>query len=124
MLLMLISAPPVFVRVATLGPPAFPTATWPQVIEVGETPADPPLDAPEPPRATESAVPELLLEMVQEAARAPAAVGVKTTFAVQLAEAARLDPQVVEETAKSPAFVPEIPAPLSVTVAEVLLVIP
>ena len=124
MLLMLISAPPLFVRVATLGPPAFPTATWPQVIEVGETPAEPepPPDAPEPLRATESGVPELLLETVQAAARAPEVVGVKRMFVVQLADAGKLDPQVVEEMAKSPAFAPEMDEALRVTELVVLLV--
>ena len=105
-----------------MGPPAFPTATWPHVIEVGEALAEPPLDAPVPLRATESGVPELLLVMVQVAARAPAAVGLKRRFAVQLADAARLDPQVVDETAKSPAFAPEMDEALRVTELVVLLV--
>lgn len=78
--------------------------------------------APEPLRATESGVEELLLVMVQVAARLPVVVGLKRMFVVQLAEAARLDPQFVLEMAKSPGLVPEIPAPLSVTEAEVLLV--
>lgn len=108
---------PVFVRVATLGPPAFPTATWPHVIEVGEALAEPALALPEPDNATASELEPSLTDHV--AARAPAAVGLKRTLAVQLAEAARLDPQVVEEMAKSPASVPEIAAPLRLMAEEV-----
>lgn len=119
---MLIGVLPVLVRVATLGPPAFPTATWPQVMEVGEALAEPPLDAPEPLSATESGVGELLLVMVQAAARAPGAVGLKRMFAVQLADAGRLDAQLVEEMAKSPAFAPEMDEALNVTALAVLLV--
>ena len=78
--------------------------------------------APEPLRATESGVEELLLVMAQVAVRLPAVVGLKRMFVVQLAEAARLDPQFVLEMAKSPGLAPEIPAPLSVTEADVLLV--
>lgn len=120
MLLMLMGLPPVLARVAVLGPPACPTATWPQVMDVGEALADPALETPEPERATESGPEPSLTAHV--APRAPVAVGLKKTFAVQLAEAPRLDPQVVEETAKSAAFVPEIPAPLRATEAEVPLV--
>ena len=45
----------------------------------------------------------------------------KRSEAVQLAEAARLEPQVVDEIEKSPAFVPESAPALSVTAAEVPL---
>ena len=44
--------------------------------------------------------------MVQVAVSAAWRLGVKVMVAEQLAEAARLDPQVVEETAKSSALVP------------------
>ena len=64
---------PVFVRVATLGPPAFPTATWPQVIEVGEALAEPALELPEPDNATASELEPSLTDHV--AARDPEAVG-------------------------------------------------
>lgn len=40
------------------------------------------------------------------ALRAPTAVGLNTIVAEQLAETARLAPQVFAETAKSPAFAP------------------
>ena len=66
--------------------------------------------APVPDKATVRGVEELLLVMVQLAERAPDAVGLKTMLAVQLAEAARVDPQLVEETAKSEALVPVMPA--------------
>jgi hypothetical protein len=44
----------------------------------------------------------------------PDAVGLNTTDAVQLADAARLVPQLFAEMLKSPAFVPEIETPLIV----------
>lgn len=56
------------------------------------------------------------------AVRFPEAVGLKTTLAVQLAEAERLDPQVVEATEKSPELVPVRLVPFNVTELEVLLV--
>jgi hypothetical protein len=56
------------------------------------------------------------------AIRVPPAVGVKTTDAEQLAEAARLVPQVVPETAKSIAFGPIMATPLRVRVVTSLLV--
>lgn len=120
---LLISSVPVleFVSVAVFGPPALPTATLAQLIDEGETVAEVGLAAlPVPDSATES-VPEPSL-MVQVAERAPEAVGLKIKFVVQLAEAASVEPQVVEETAKSPALVPETAAPLSVTELDVLLV--
>ena len=48
------------------------------------------------------------------ALRAPAAVGLKVTEALQLVEADRLAPQVLLAIAKSPALVPEIATPLIV----------
>ena len=45
---------------------------------------------------------------VRVAVRVPAAVGLNTTLAEQLAEAARLAPHVLAEIAKSAAFVPVI----------------
>lgn len=121
MLLMVMVPLPELVRVAVFGPPALPTATEFQLIEVGDTLADPVVDAPVPDKATESGVEELLLVMDQVAVREPEAPGAKTMFAVQLAEATRLEPQVVEATEKSPALVPEMPALLRVTELEVLL---
>lgn len=110
-----------FVSVAVFGPPALPTATLAQLIDEGETVAEVAVvEPPVPESATESmAEPSL---MVQVAERAPEAVGLKTRFAVQLADAARVEPQVVEEMAKSPALVPEMAEPLSVTELDVLLV--
>ncbi len=49
------------------------------------------------------------------------AVGLKRSEAVQLAEAARLEPHVVKEMEKSPAFVPESVPALRVTEFEVPL---
>lgn len=122
MLLKLIVPLPELVRVAVFGPPALPTVTEFQLMEVGDTLADSVADVPPvPDSATERGVEELLLVMDQLAVRDPEAFGAKTMLEVQLAEAARLDPQVVEATEKSPAFVPEIPALLRVTELEVLL---
>lgn len=45
------------------------------------------------------------------APRVPAAEGVNATLTEQLAEAARLEPQVVETIAKSPEFVPVMEVP-------------
>lgn len=113
---------PELVRVAVFGPPALPTATEFQLREVGDTVADPVVDLlPVPESETESGVEELLLVMDQVATRDPESFGAKTMLEVQLAEAARLDPQVVEAMEKSPAFVPEIPALLRVTELEVPL---
>ena len=51
---------------------------------------------------------------VRVAVRVPDAVGLKTIEAVQLAEAARLVPQLLLEMLKSPGFAPEIETPLIV----------
>lgn len=56
------------------------------------------------------------------AVRVPESVGVKTIVAVQLAEAARVEPQVLELMEKSPELVPVIFVPLNVMELEVLLV--
>jgi hypothetical protein len=45
-------------------------------------------------------------EMVSVALRAPDVVGLNATVTVQLAEAPRLAPQVLDEMLKSPGFVP------------------
>lgn len=60
--------------------------------------------------------------MLQEAVSVPVTAGLKSMEAVQLAEALREEPQVVDVTAKSPASVPVIPAPLRVTELDVPLV--
>lgn len=117
-LLMLTAAPPLLVRVAVFEPLVWPKDTLPQVMEEGETVSAIEELAPVPDKATVSGVEELLLVMFQLAERAPDAVGLKTMLAVQLAEAARVDPQLVEETAKSEALVPVMPALLRVTELE------
>lgn len=122
MLLMLTAAPPLLVRVAVFEPLVWPKGRLPQVMEEGETVSAIEELAPVPDKATVSGVEELLLVMVQLAESAPDVVGWKTMFAVQLAEVARVDPQLVEETAKSEASVPEMPALLRVMEPEVLFV--
>lgn len=123
MLLILTVALPGLVRVAVFDPLVWPKGTVPQVMVGGETVSAIVEFAPVPDNATESGVEELLLVMVQFAESAPDAVGLKVMLAVQLADAARVDPQLVAETTKSEASVPEMPALLSVTELEVLLVI-
>jgi hypothetical protein len=59
---------------------------------------------------------------VSAAVRVPDALGENAMLAVQLAEAARLVPQVLLEIEKSPAFVPEIATLLMVIEVERLLV--
>lgn len=91
-------------------------------MEAGETVSAMEELAPVPAKVTVSGVEELLLVMDHVAERVPEAVGEKTRFAVQLAEAASVEPQVVEEIAKSPVLIPETPAALSVTELDVLFV--
>jgi hypothetical protein len=60
--------------------------------------------------------------MLQAALSELVVAGLKTIALVQLADAARLEPQVVDETAKSAALAPEMAAGLRVTLAAVPLV--
>ena len=60
--------------------------------------------------------------MVQVAVSAACWLGVKVTLAVQLEDAARLEPQVVVEIEKSPALVPESTGALRATEFAVVLV--
>lgn len=66
------------------------------------------VDVPEPESATLCGLPVAESAKLSVALRVPAAVGLKTTDAVQFAEAARLAPHVFAEMLKSVAFVPEI----------------
>ena len=123
MLLMLIVVLPELVRVATFCAPVLPIATLAQLIEDGEAAAVPPVDVvPVPDSATMSGVPLAELVMVHEAVRLPVAAGLNSMLAVQLADAASDEPQVVEATVKSAASVPVSPAALRVTELEVPLV--
>lgn len=63
---------------------------------------------PVPVRATDCGLLGAVSVNFNVADRAPDAVGLKTTVALQLAEAARVAPQVLAEIVKSPAFVPDI----------------
>ena len=107
------------VSVTTFCPPALPTATLPQTSEVGEAEAEPPAAAAVPESATvrgdEPAV------MFQLAVTVPEVVGLKSTEAVQLEDAAREDPQVVVAP-KSLAPVPVIPGVPRATELAVLFV--
>lgn len=110
---------PLLVSVTVFAAPVLPNATLPHVSEVGDALAVPPVDVvPVPESATMSAVELEELLIVQDAVMLPVAAGLNETEAVQLAEAASEEPQVVVEV-KSAVSVPVIPAPLSVTVLEV-----
>lgn len=83
----------------------------------------PPIDAVLPDRATVSGVELAELVMLQDAVSVPEVVGLKSTDAVQLVDAAREEPQVAGVvTPKSLAPVPVIPGALSVTELLVLFV--
>lgn len=88
----------------------------------GDAVTDEPVLVPVPERATVSGVELAELVMLQVAVRAPVVAGLKSMEAVQWAEAAREEAQVVEETPKSAALVPVIPAALRVTELDVPLV--
>ena len=99
MLLKLTALLPVFVIVAAFGPPAFPTLTLAQLMEVGDTltvePDVVPESVPRPDSATCCGLlPELSLKF-KLAVLVPDAVGLNRTVTVQLAEAARVEPQAL-----------------------------
>jgi hypothetical protein len=76
----------------------------------------------EPESATVCGLPVPASTKFNVAVRVPDAVGLNTTDAVQLADAATLAPQVLVEMLKSPAFVPVMVTLETVTAAEVPLV--
>jgi hypothetical protein len=117
MLLMLSAVLPLFVRVVVFAPPILPSVTLAQVRLVGLTEALPPVElVPVPESVT---VCGLFVELSMNsklAVRVPAAVGPKITFAVQLAETARVVPQVLLNIVKSGTLVPVMEMPLIVSV--------
>jgi hypothetical protein len=121
MLLIVIAELLELVSVTDIWPPALPTATLPHVTDVGDTvtvPAEAAVPVPE--SEAVSAAELLLLVMLNVALSAPVTLGVKTIAAVQLADAAKLDPQVVDEIEKLLALVPVIETELSATELEVV----
>jgi hypothetical protein len=106
-----------------LAPEVLPKATLPQVSEEGDAVVVDPEDelTPVPESATFSGVALLLLVMLQAAVSLATREGVNVIEAVQVVDAARLAPQVVDVTVKSPALVPVIDAVLRVTELEVVL---
>ena len=74
---------------------------------------------PVPDTATDCGLLGAVSEKVKAAVRAPDVVGLKTTVTVQLAEAARLPPQVPAEMLKSPVFAPVKPM-LLIVIEDVL----
>lgn len=100
------------VKVVAFGPPLLPTATLYQLSEVGDNVALPPAAWPVPESVTESEAGLPLVVMLQLALSEFVVVGLKSIDAVQLAEAARLPPQLPPVMAKSPPLDPDIePAP-------------
>jgi hypothetical protein len=105
--LIVIAEDPLLVSVAAFAAPVFPMLTVSQLITEGLTEAVPPVVlVPVPESAT---VCGLLLEVSETdsvAALAPLVLGLNVTETVQLADAARLVPQVLLEMLKSPGVVP------------------
>lgn len=116
----LIAVVPVLVRVTVFGAPVLPNVTLPQVRVDGDADPVPPVEAAPVPES-EAARAVLPAVIFQAALSAPAAPGLKSMSALQVADAARLEPHVVVETSKSAASVPESPAPLRATEPDVLL---
>lgn len=81
----------------------------------GDTVREAEVPDPVPLSATLRGVEPLLTGKPQLAVRVPVAAGLKMMVVVQVAAAAKVDPQVVEEIAKSPASVPVTPWLPSVT---------
>lgn len=112
---------PVFESVAILPPLTCPNATLPHVSDEGEAVMETAAaETPVPDRATVRGVELLPLVIDQEAVRVPEAEGVKVIFEEHVEEAPRVEPQVVDEVAKSEALAPEMEAELRVTVLEVV----
>jgi len=88
----------------------------------GEALADPPVvpPVPFPVSVMVCGLPVAESVKLSVAARAPAVVGAKTTLTVQLAEAARLAPQVLLKIAKSPGLAP-VKAMLPIVIDDVPL---
>jgi hypothetical protein len=111
------------VKVAAFGEPPAPTATDTQLMADGAAAAVPvEAPVPVPDSATVCGLPVPVSVKPRVALRAPATVGPKTMFAVQLAAAARLVPQVLLNIVKSPGLAPEIAMLLMVMAAVPLFV--
>jgi hypothetical protein len=123
MLLMLIDVVPLFVNVTAFAAPFPPTGTEDQLRDIGLTEALPPvLLGAKPDSATVCGLGVALSLKFKVAVRVPLTVGAKSTFTVQLAETARLDPQVFEEIWKSCGLAPDSVMLLIVRVAVPLFV--
>ena len=105
-LLIVIEVVPPFFRVAVCDALVEPTVTVPYARLVGLNVTAPVVLAPVPERETVCGLFGAVSAKFREAARTPDAVGLNTIVTVQLAEAARLEPHVLAEILKSPAFVP------------------
>lgn len=116
--LMLMEVVPELVNVAVFAAPVCPMATVAQEMDVGDTEVEPAEPVPE--SATVSAVVLLLLVIDQDADSEPMIEGVNVTDAVQVADAASDDPQVVD-CAKSEVLDPEIAGTVRETALEVVL---
>lgn len=115
---------PEFVNVTVSGVPVLPTATCCQVTVEGDAVAEPGgggACAPEPESEICCGLPVPVSVKVNRAVRVPSAVGAKRTVAVQAADAARVVPQFVCETEKSPELAPAIATPVMLMLVEPVL---
>ena len=110
----------VFVNVADCAALVDPTAVLGKLREVGDA-VTLPLDVlpPVPDSATVCGLFEAVSETVRVAARVPVVLGLNATDTLQLADAARLDPQVLLVIVKSPGLVP-VTATLLMVIDEVV----
>jgi hypothetical protein len=122
MLLRVTAAEPLLVSVTVFAPPVMPIATAFQLRLVGLTVTLGEAAVPVPERATVCGLLGSESVKVRVAVRLPAAAGLNRTVTVQLAEAARLVPQLLPDKVKSAALVPETATLLMVIAAEVPLV--
>lgn len=121
MLPILIAWEPLFVSVVDFGAPVIPTDTLAQLILDGLRLRLPAGAIPVPKRATVCGLFFAESIKLRAAERVPVAAVLKRIVAVQREKAARLDPQVVLEIAKSAALTPAIAMLLSATEADVPL---
>jgi hypothetical protein len=114
---------PLLVNVATFCPPIPPTFTDTQLSVDGLTDALPPDEVPPVPEsATVCGLPLAESATLSVAERDPLVLGLNVTEMLQLAFAARLDPQLLLDMTKSPALLPAMPT-LLIVIAELVLLL-
>lgn len=119
----MIDVDPLLVNVDVFCPPIPPTFTEAELRDVGLAVALPPeLLPPVPDKATVCGLLVAVSETVSDADRVPVADGLNAMDTVQLAEAARLEPQVLLETTKSAGSAP-VTETLPMVIAELVLLV-